>query len=115
NEALLLARRVYRTADEMGVLRYADLAQVLECLAVVAIGERINRAVVMGVLRRLPQHSGLEAWRLTAEVAAATNDVALRELAAAYAARLARHARDHAANFEQYAETRLDRMRSGAL
>ena len=114
-EALLLARRVHRAAAEMGVLRYADLAQVLEILAGAAVGEPIDPSVVADVLRRLPEHSGLEAWWLTAEVAAATNDDALRELAEVQAAQLARHAGDYAANFEHYAETRLNRMRGRAL
>jgi DNA-binding SARP family transcriptional activator len=113
-EAIALARRVHGAAAEMGAARYADLAKVLEIMSAAELGER-SEPVVGVVLKRLPGHSGLEAWWLTAAVAAARTDPAIHELAEASAARLATHAGAYAANFWQYADARLQRMRPATL
>jgi DNA-binding SARP family transcriptional activator len=112
-EAIALARRVHGAADNMGAARYADLAKLLEISAAATLGERNDPRLAV-VLKRLPEHSGLEAWWLTAAVAAASNDPAVHVLAEVIAARLATHAGPYAANFRQYADARLQRMRAAA-
>lgn len=66
------------------------------------------------VLQRLAEHSGLEAWWLTAEVAAAFEDDIFFNLAEAYAGRLSEHAGNNADTFRQYARAHLKRIRAVA-
>jgi hypothetical protein len=71
-EAHTSANRLRRHAQEIGVRRYADLAFLLEMQAAAALGRPIEHDPVEAIFQRLPEHSGLEAWWVAAEVAAAT-------------------------------------------
>jgi hypothetical protein len=71
-EAHASANCLRRHAQEIGVRRYADLAFLLEVQATAALGRPIEHDPVEAILQRLPEHSGLEAWWVAAEVAAAT-------------------------------------------
>jgi hypothetical protein len=111
-EAQTSANRLSRDAQEIGVRRYADLAFLLEVQAAAALGMAIEHDAIEAVLERLPEHSGLEAWWLAAEVAAATATDRFFTLAETYADRLAAHAAEHAETFRRYAGARLDWMRT---
>ncbi len=110
--ALALAAEVQATAAALGAQRYVDLASLLEAQARVALGESVDAAPIGRVLGALTRHSGLEAWWLAAETAAATGIDAFWPLAEAHAARLAAHAGEYAGAFRRYAGARLEMMRT---
>jgi hypothetical protein len=111
-EAQLIACQLRGEADQMGVLRYADLGFLLEVRAAVALGEPVEHAALATVLGRLPAHAGLEGWWLVAEMAAATRTDQFWALAETYADRLAAAAGEHAETFRAYAGARLESMRT---
>jgi hypothetical protein len=59
------------------------------------------------LLGRLPECAGLEAWRITAEMAALTGESAFWTLAEGYVARLAASAGTRAESFTRYASGHL--------
>ena len=80
--------------------------------AAAALGIVVEYETIEMVLQRLPEHSGLEAWWLTAEVAAVTNPDRFWTLAETYAERMAAHSGDYADTFRRYAGAQLERIRS---
>jgi hypothetical protein len=65
------AAAVAEDAGRLGVGRYVAAARLLEARARAAAGEALDRAEVGKVIDALPRLAGLEAWWLTAELAAA--------------------------------------------
>jgi hypothetical protein len=78
---------------------------------VLAQREPVDLDSLGAVLARLPECAGLEAWRITAEVAAATGEKAFWALAEGYVARLAASAGDRAESFTSYASRHLESMK----
>jgi AAA ATPase domain/Bacterial transcriptional activator domain len=111
-EAHSAASDLRRDAQEMRVRRYADLAFLLEVQAAAALDMPIERDAVEAILQRLPEHSGLEAWRFVAEVAAPTATDRFFTLAETYAERLADHAAEHVETFRRHARADLERLRT---
>jgi DNA-binding SARP family transcriptional activator len=111
-QARLIAGDLRREAQEVCVPRYAELAFLLEVSAAAALAEPVEHTPIEAVLRLLPEHAGLEAWWLVADVAAATHSDAFWALAEEYAARLAVHAGEYAETFTRYAGARLERTRT---
>lgn len=109
-KAYALARELRRDAELMGVRRYSDLALLLEAEAAGAVGELVEHEALATAVERLPAHSGLEAWWLTAEMGHAASNDRLRGLAETYAAQLASQAGDYAETFRRYAGARLERI-----
>ncbi|MDQ1567809.1 MAG: hypothetical protein QOF96_2689, partial [Actinomycetota bacterium] len=62
---------VIADADQRGTARYHALAMLAAARARLAVGDPVDHDVLDGVLGRLDRLAGLEAWRLTAEMAAA--------------------------------------------
>jgi DNA-binding SARP family transcriptional activator len=114
-EAQMTACQLRDEANQMGVIRYADLGFLLEVRVAVALDEPVDHEAVATVLRRLPAHAGLESWWLAAETAAATRTDQFRALAETYADRLAAGAGEHAERFRAYAGARLESMRTVGL
>jgi hypothetical protein len=113
-EAYNVARKLSGDARKIGALRYADLAFLHEVQAAAALGDPPDDATTEAILQRLAEHSGLEAWWLTAEVAAAFEVDIFFNLAEAYACRLAEHAGNHADTFRDYARAYLEKIRAVA-
>jgi hypothetical protein len=109
--ATALAAALEREAGAIGAGRYADLAHLLGVRAAAALGAPVDVPATAGVLQRLRDRAGLEAWWVAAEVAAATGVDAFRAVAEGHAARLAAEAGPHAAGFRRYAGAQLERMR----
>jgi hypothetical protein len=111
-EAYTSANRVSRDAREIGALRYADLAFLMELQAAAALGMAVDYEATEAILQRLLAHSGLEAWWLTAEVATTFNVDRFWTLAEAFADRSAERAGDYADTFRRHVATHLERVRS---
>jgi tetratricopeptide (TPR) repeat protein len=111
-EAHTIASQLRHEAEHIGVIRYADLAFLLEVRAAAALGEPVEHEALATVLGRLPAHAGLESWWLAAEMAAATRTDQFWALAETYAGRLAAGAGEHAETFRSYAGARLESMRT---
>lgn len=114
-DAQASAAHLAEEAGRLGVARYLAVARLLEALALAAAGEAVDRDELSRLLEALPQLAGLEAWWLTAEVAAVTGVDAWWVLAERRVARLAEGAGDHAETLRRYAATRLERMRTSGL
>jgi DNA-binding SARP family transcriptional activator/tetratricopeptide (TPR) repeat protein len=110
DEAQTIARQVMVDAERMGVVRYVDLAFLLEAEAALVLGQPLEHDAVSSVLERLPEHSGLEAWWLAAGIGDAASDNHFRDLADIYAERLATQAGDYEETFRHYAGARLERI-----
>ena len=60
----------------MGTARYVALAGVLRATALVGSGDPIDLASIDQLLAGLPRVAALEAWRVTAQLAAAAGSIA---------------------------------------
>jgi hypothetical protein len=107
------AAAVAEDASRLGVERYVATARLLEARARAAAGEDLDLEAVGRVVDALPPLAGLEAWWLTAELAAAAGVDAWWALAEQRAADLAKEAGPHAETLRRYAAARLERMRTG--
>ena len=110
--ATTVAADLLAEARERGVLRYQSLAGLLLVRARLAAGENVDLAAVDRVLAGLGNVAGMEAWRLTATVAAAAGVERWWALAETRAAELAAHAGPRSSNFERVAAATLERMRT---
>ncbi len=72
--AVATADAVIADGVERGTARYPLLARVVGARARLACGEPVDRGALEGVLVELEGCAGLEVWRVTAELAAATGD-----------------------------------------
>jgi hypothetical protein len=104
---------VAEDAGRLGVERYVALAHLLEARARAAAGEPLDPTALGAVVEALPRLAGLEAWWLTAELAAAAGVDAWWGLAEQRAGDLAKEAGPHAETLRGYAAARLERMRTG--
>jgi hypothetical protein len=86
---------VRAVAEELGVPRYAVLADLVDALAAVHAGERVDPAAVDTTLRRLPDVAGLEAWWWTDALAQATGLDEWGRLAQRRGGELVEHAGGH--------------------
>jgi hypothetical protein len=66
------AASVVADAEERGTPRYGAFARVMRAEAAAAAGDLVDHAGVDAALVQLDRCGGLEAWRVTAELAAAT-------------------------------------------
>jgi hypothetical protein len=107
-EAADQASSVARDATALGAHRYAVLGRLIAALAQVHAGASPNLAELENDINALDRVAGLEAWRLTADLAAALRVDAWRALADRRAARLASCAGDYAEALTRVARTRLD-------
>src|SRR6185503_4722766 len=71
DRAAVLAGPVVHDAAERGTRRYGTLAALTVARARATAGEPVDHAAVDAALAALDTCAGLEAWRVTAEVAAA--------------------------------------------
>jgi hypothetical protein len=106
---------VAEDAGRIGVARYVAAARLLEARARAAAGDALDLVAVGAVLEALPRLAGLEAWWLTAEMAAAAGVDAWWALAEERAADLAKEAGPHAEALRRYAAAKLERMRTRGL
>ena len=111
-EAREVAAALRDEAAATGDRRYAALAALLAVRARAALGEPVDRPAVGSLLEGLGAFAGLEAWWVTAEVAAATGVEAFWPLAEAHAARLAAEAGPRAATAGEAIRARLDGIRA---
>jgi DNA-binding SARP family transcriptional activator len=107
------AAAVADDAGHLGAERYVALARLLEARARAAAGEPLDLTVLGALIEALPRLAGLEAWWLTAEMAAAAGVDAWWSLAEQRASDLAKEAGPHAETLRRYATARLERMRTG--
>jgi tetratricopeptide (TPR) repeat protein len=70
DRAISLASRVVADCDDRGTSRYSLLARVTLARARLVAGHAIDHDELDGVLGELGRSAGLEAWRVTAELAA---------------------------------------------
>jgi len=75
--------------------------------AAVSLRKKMDLSAVGPVLLRLPEHAGLEAWWVTAEVAAATGSEAVWSIAETQAGQLAGNAGHLGDAFRRYARARF--------
>lgn len=101
------AQRLVRDASGQGAVRYAVQATLLASSAGRRAGMAVQLAAVDQALERLPRLAGLEAWRLTAEVADAFGSPLWRELAGRQAGALLAYAGPHAGRLRDAISTHL--------
>jgi hypothetical protein len=106
------AGEVEAEARRIGTARYVALAGVLRATALVWSGEPIDPASVDQLLNELPRVAGLEAWRVTAQLAAATGSDRWWGVADTRVAELLARAGDHAPTLQRAAGATLERMRT---
>ena len=102
-DVLTLADDLRRDAAGFGTRRYEDFAYLLGVRAALSLGRTVDLSVIEPTLRRLPGFAGLEAWWLTAEIAAATHSTPLWAIAESHAQQLAENAGDLADAFRRFA------------
>jgi tetratricopeptide (TPR) repeat protein len=107
-----LAGELLAEARELGIARYQSLAGLLLARARLAGGDTVDLAGVDRILAGLGRVAGLEAWRLTAAVAAAAGVERWWALADTRVAELAAHAGPRASSFQRVAGATLERMRT---
>ena len=107
-----LAGELLAEARELGIARYQSLAGLLLVRARLAGGDSVDLAGVDRILAGLGHVAGLEAWRLTAAVAAAAGVERWWALADTRVAELAAHAGPRASSFQQVAGVTLEGMRT---
>jgi tetratricopeptide (TPR) repeat protein len=110
--AMKVAADVGKEAAAMGASRHATLAELVEARARLASGEPIVLDRIARAVDRLGQLAGLEAWWLTAAMAAAAGVDAWMTLAESRVADLASRSGPYADRLCREAGTRLDRMRT---
>jgi class 3 adenylate cyclase/DNA-binding SARP family transcriptional activator len=98
-------------AERLGARRHAAFARLLEARARAALGDPVDLAGMDSILESLPRLAGLEAWWLTAEIAASAGVEAWWALAEGRVERLARAGGPWAEGLRRYAATRLERIR----
>jgi hypothetical protein len=106
------AGEVEAEARRIGTARYVALAGVLRATALVESGEPIDPVSVDRLLAELPRVAGLEAWRVTAQLAAATGSDRWWDVADTRVAELLARAGDHAPTLQRAAGATLERMRT---
>jgi DNA-binding SARP family transcriptional activator len=107
-DAAAQAWSVARDATALGAHRYTVLGRLIAALAQVHVGASPNPADLEHDINALDHVAGLEAWRLTADLAAALRVDAWRTLAEHRAAGLASRAGDYEETVTRIARTRLD-------
>ena len=111
-EAQRAATEVLCESQRIGMSRYAVLADLLLARSRLAADERVAHEDIDRLLGALREVAGMEAWHLTARVAAAANVDRWWTLAEARVAELAAHAGAHADDLQRAAGTTLARMRT---
>jgi len=106
------AGEVEAEARRIGTARYVALAGVLRATALAQVGEPVDPASVDRLLAELPRVAGLEAWRVTAQLAAAAGSDRWWDVADARVAELVACAGDHAATLQREAGATVARMRT---
>jgi hypothetical protein len=106
------ATEVLLESKRIGTRRYTALADLLLARSRLAAGERIAHEELDRQLGGLREVAGMEAWRLTARVAATANVDRWWGLAEQRVAELAAHAGVHAESLQRVAGTMLARMRT---
>jgi DNA-binding SARP family transcriptional activator len=107
------ARGVLDDARRRGGARHAAQAELLVLLARVRQGEAVSHERIERTLGALDRMAGLEGWRATAEVAAATRASALRQAAQRRATFLVDRAGDHATVLGRWIDQELTRLGVG--
>jgi DNA-binding SARP family transcriptional activator len=107
-----LAEDVHGVGERIGAARYVALGGLLLVRARLALGQPIDLAETQVLLDRLGLVAGMEAWRVTAAVAAAAGEDRWWTLAETRVAALSSHAGPHARTFQRGAGATLDRMRT---
>lgn len=106
------AAEVNAAAETIGGRKYVVLASLLGAQLRAAAGARPDPQTVQEHVNALDEVAGMEAWWVTAEVAAALGVDRWWGLAEERTARLAAAAGEHRSGFEGYAGARLERMRT---
>ncbi len=106
------AAAITEQAQRMGIARYDVLGRLLTARARMTAGEPADVEAVDELLATLPTLAGLEAWRLTAAVAAIAGEDRWWALAETRVVELSVHAAGHADALQRAAGTMLDRMRT---
>ncbi|HEU5003992.1 MAG TPA: BTAD domain-containing putative transcriptional regulator [Actinomycetota bacterium] len=94
-------------ASAQGAVRYEVQAALVAAAAARRAGREVDPQVAAAALQRLPRLAGLEAWRLTAEVADAFGSPGWRGLAARQAEALLARAGPHADRLRSAVAARL--------
>jgi tetratricopeptide (TPR) repeat protein len=110
--AITLAADVGREATTMGAARHATLAELVEARARLLSGEPVDLDRIGRAVERLGELAGLEAWWLTATMAAASGVDAWMSLAESRVMDLASRAGPYAETLCREAGTTLERMRT---
>jgi DNA-binding SARP family transcriptional activator len=106
-QAAGLAAELVTDTGALGLARYGVQARLVQAIAAARSDEIPDRDGVAAALASLERLAGLEAWRLTAAVAAASGEDAWRRLAGAQAATLIAHAGPYADRLRATVNARL--------
>jgi DNA-binding SARP family transcriptional activator len=96
-----------RDARDLGVPRYEVQADLVRVMAEQQLGVQVDRTEVDGLLRRLDELAGLEAWWITAEAARAFSEPKWEALARSRVAALVQRAGRYAPSLERVAQRTL--------
>jgi hypothetical protein len=107
-----LATDVHGVGRRIGAARYVVMGGLLGARARLALGESIDFEETQALLDRLGQVAGMEAWRITGAVAAATGEHRWWALAEDRVANLLSRSGPYAGTFQRGAAATLERMRT---